>query len=145
MPDDCDWLLIGDFNLIRNPSDRNMPGGNISEMLWFNEALNSLGVIEIPLHGRKFTWINKQMPLLLDRLDWFFTSNSWTAKFLNTVVRTLVMETSDHWPCVVEINTSIPQPKLFRFENHWLSHEEFISVVVNEWQASGHLLDPARS
>jgi hypothetical protein len=76
MPDDCDWLLIGDFNLIRNPSDRNMPGGNISEMLWFNEALNSLGIIEILIHGRKFTWTNKQMPLLLERLDWFFTSNS---------------------------------------------------------------------
>jgi endonuclease/exonuclease/phosphatase family metal-dependent hydrolase len=96
MSDDCDWLLIGDFNLIKNPSDRNMPGGNISEMLWFNEALNSLGVIEIPLHGRKFTWINKQMPLLLERLDWFFTSNSCTLSYPHTLAHSLNLEVSDH-------------------------------------------------
>jgi hypothetical protein len=27
MPDDTDWLLVGDFNLIRRPSDSNRPGG----------------------------------------------------------------------------------------------------------------------
>ena len=33
MPMDCDWLLTGDFNLIRYPDDRNREGGNINEML----------------------------------------------------------------------------------------------------------------
>jgi hypothetical protein len=27
MPDDTDWLLMGDFNLIKRPSDQNRPGG----------------------------------------------------------------------------------------------------------------------
>jgi hypothetical protein len=27
MPDDMDWLLVGDFNLIIRLSDRNTPGG----------------------------------------------------------------------------------------------------------------------
>jgi hypothetical protein len=27
MPDDMDWLVLGDFNFIRKPSDRNKPGG----------------------------------------------------------------------------------------------------------------------
>jgi hypothetical protein len=26
MADDCDWLLVGDFNLVRKPTDRNKPG-----------------------------------------------------------------------------------------------------------------------
>jgi hypothetical protein len=26
MPDDVDWLIMGDFNFIRKPSDRNMFG-----------------------------------------------------------------------------------------------------------------------
>lgn len=29
MPDDVDWLLLGDFNLIRRPENRNRPGGNV--------------------------------------------------------------------------------------------------------------------
>jgi exonuclease III len=58
MPDDTDWLIMGDFNFIRSPNDRNKPGGNISEMFKFNEAISNLGLVEIPLKGRKFTWSN---------------------------------------------------------------------------------------
>lgn len=54
------------------------------------------------------------------------------------------METSDHWPCVIEINTNIPQAKRFRFENHWLSQDEFISVAMNGWKAPDHIIDPAK-
>jgi len=60
MPDDIQWLIVGDFNLIRKLEDRNRPGGNIGEMLMFNNAISSLGVVEIPFHDRKFTWTNKQ-------------------------------------------------------------------------------------
>jgi len=113
-------------------------------MFLFNEAINTLGLIELPLHGRQYTWTNKQFPPLLERLDWFFTTNSWTTKFPNTMVKTLVMETSDHWPCVVEIAIAIHQAKMFRFENHWLNHEDFIQVVVNGWSAPSHVSDPAK-
>lgn len=59
-------------------------------------------------------------------------------------MKTLVMETSDHWPCVVEIATSIPQVHIFRFENHWLEHDDFISVAVNGWNGPAHITDPAK-
>lgn len=118
MPPEIDWLIVGDFNLIRRTEDKNRDGADANEMFLFNEAISKLGVIELPLHGRQYTWTNKQFPPLLERLDWFFTSNSWTTNFPNTIVKTLVMETSDHWPCVIEINTSIPQTSIFRFENH---------------------------
>ena len=38
MPNDFPWLLIGDFNLMRSSKNRNRLGGDISEMLLFNEA-----------------------------------------------------------------------------------------------------------
>jgi len=34
-------------------------------------------------------------------------------------VKARVMKTSDHWPCVIEINTKTPRSRIFRFENHW--------------------------
>jgi exonuclease III len=60
MPDDTDWLIVRDFNFIRSPSDRNKPGGDTNGMLLFNEAINNLGIIELALKGRKFTWSNMQ-------------------------------------------------------------------------------------
>ena len=96
MPEEVEWILLGDFNLLRSPSDRNRPGGDINEMLVFNEAISVLGVVELPLMDRKFTWSNKQFPPLLERLDWFFTSISWTNNFPGTTVSSLTNETSDH-------------------------------------------------
>jgi hypothetical protein len=50
MLDDIDWLIVGDFNLIRDQSNRNRPGGDITEMLLFNELISAQGWVEIPLH-----------------------------------------------------------------------------------------------
>jgi hypothetical protein len=59
MSHDCDWLLVGDFNVIRRPSDSNKPGENIQEMVQFNAALSRLRLEELRLQGNKFTWTNR--------------------------------------------------------------------------------------
>lgn len=81
MPDGTDWLIVGDFNLIQRQSDRNKPRGNTQDMLNFNVAISSLGIEELKLYGNKFTWINKQVSPLLERLDWLFTSTSWVTNY----------------------------------------------------------------
>jgi len=87
-------------------------------MYLFNEAISFLGLIEIPLKGRKFTWSNKQVSPLLERIYWFFISTSWTLSYPNTFAYPLLMETSDHVPCAISISTKIPKGSIFRFENH---------------------------
>ena len=133
MPDDIYWLLVGDFTLIRRLDNRNSPGGDVNEMFHFNEAISAQGLVELPLHGQKFTWTNKQNPPLLQRLDWFFTSISWTSIMPNTYVTTLCMETSDHVPCLVTIGTDIPKSGTFRFENYLMEHENFMEVIQHGW------------
>ena len=85
-------------------------------MLLFNEAISALGLVELPLYGRKFTWSNMQQSPLLERLDWFFSSISWTNNFPGTSVSTLIMETSYHVPCLISIKIDIPAGRIFRFE-----------------------------
>jgi hypothetical protein len=72
------WLkgVLGDFNLIRKPEDRNKPGGNLTELALFNEVISSLGLNEVLLQGIKYTWSNMQSTPLMEKLDWVFTSNS---------------------------------------------------------------------
>ena len=50
--DEQNWLLVGDFNLIRSPESRNGVGCDINKMFLFNEAISALGLLEIPLSGK---------------------------------------------------------------------------------------------
>jgi hypothetical protein len=74
---DADWLVVGDFNLMRKHEDRNKLGGNLREMMEFNAAISNQRLEELRLHGAKYTWTNKQLSPLLERLDWFLASVSW--------------------------------------------------------------------
>uniref|UniRef100_A0A453BG26 Uncharacterized protein n=2 Tax=Aegilops tauschii subsp. strangulata TaxID=200361 RepID=A0A453BG26_AEGTS len=40
----------------------------------FNEIIGHLGLLELPIKGRSYTWSNMQDTPLLEQLDWFFTS-----------------------------------------------------------------------
>jgi hypothetical protein len=41
MPTETKWLIVGDFNLLRAPENRNKPGGSVTEMFAFNTAISS--------------------------------------------------------------------------------------------------------
>jgi len=127
------WILLGDFNFYRSLDDRNKSGGNFQDTQIFNEVIDHLGLVELPLKGRGFTWSNMQADPLLEQLDWFFTSVNWTADFPNTLVTPLARPTSDHVPCKISIGTKIPRANVFRFENYWTSHKGFLDTVKSSW------------
>jgi len=102
-----DWVLGGDFNLIRYPKNRNKPGGDQTEMNLFNEAISDLDLVDIPFSGRNYTWSNMQNAALLVKLDWIFTSASWTLSFPATFVQPLSKPVFDHIPYVLHIGSSI--------------------------------------
>jgi len=145
IPHEVDWLVVGDFNLMRKHEDRNKEGGDSSEMFLFNSAISSLGLNEITLQGRKYTWSNMQSNPLLQKIDWTFTSNSWNIKFPDTSVKGYDMTPSDHAPCLVRVSTKIPKTKVFRFENCWLRLPGFQQLISDAWGAPMPHLDQAKS
>ena len=56
----------------------------------------------------------------------------------------MLMETSDHVPCVVNIATNIPKGKIFRLENYWMEHEVFMDVVRHGWSIPTQQSDVAK-
>jgi hypothetical protein len=136
--------FLGDFTFYRSVANRNRPGGNIADTLIFNDAIGHLGLIELPIKGRAFTWSNMQSNPLLEQLDWFFTSPNWTLDFPMTEVFPMAQITSDHVPCRVSVNTRIPKANISRFENFWAQHEGFIDTVQDSWMAPTHSLDSSR-
>ena len=135
IPSDEHWLLLGDFNFIRSLDNRNQPGGDINGIFLFNEVIGHLGLLELPIKGRSFTWSNMQQIPLLEQLDWFFTTSDYISHYPNTVVFPLAKTVSDHVPCVVSIDTNIPKSKVFRFENFWVDMPGFMDRVRNSWEA----------
>lgn len=113
----------------------------MNDIFIFNDIISSLGLLEIPFKGRKFTWSNMQHNPLLERLDWVFTS---TLDFPNTTVVPLTRNISDHVPCVVKIDTKIMKSSIFRFENYWVEMEEFFDIVQQVWQIDPGFEDPAK-
>jgi uncharacterized membrane protein YbaN (DUF454 family) len=113
-------------------------------MFRFNVAISHLGIHEIVLQGKKFTWSNLQPSPLHEKLDWVFTSSGWAIAYPTTTVSALDMLPSDHCPCIVNISTAIPRNKIFRFENHWLKHQQFQEILSQSWENSLAISDKAK-
>ena len=133
IPPSEDWLILGDFSYIRSPDNRSKPGGNVHDMFVFNDFIRQQMLTEIPIKGQSYTWSNMQQNPLLEQLDWVFTSLNWTASFPNTIVNPLGRPVSDHIPCSVVIQTTIPKSKIFRFETYWIAHPGFMDIVEQAW------------
>jgi hypothetical protein len=54
------------------------------------------------------------------------------------------MEPSDHVPCLINISTRIPKSNIFRFENYWMEHEQFLNVVSHGWSVPTQQQDAAK-
>ena len=74
-----------------------------------------------------------QTPPMLEKLDWVFTSNSWTTSYPETTVTGLIREPSDHCPCLVSVQAAIPKGKMFRFKIYLLDCEGFNEIVQDCW------------
>jgi len=88
----------------------------MNDIMIFNEIISNLGLLEIPLKGRKYTWSNMQDDPLLEQIDWVFTSANWISVYPDTLLLPLARPTSDHIPCKIQIGNNIPNAQVFRFE-----------------------------
>ena len=62
-------VIVGNFNYIRYPHNRNIGNSDTNNMLQFNEAMNNLALVEVPLKGRNFIWWNvHEAPFLKTKL-----------------------------------------------------------------------------
>jgi exonuclease III len=86
------WLVVGDFNLIYKEEDKNNSNLNRAMMGRFRRWINDMEVMEIPLHGRKYTRISSftnASPTLV-RLDRMFCSLDWEDKFPGCLLQSML-------------------------------------------------------
>jgi hypothetical protein len=54
------WLVVGDFNLIRYPHEKNNDNFDRNLAALFNGLIRDVGWFELPLTDRLYTWSNQQ-------------------------------------------------------------------------------------
>ncbi|CAM8951096.1 unnamed protein product [Rhodiola kirilowii] len=62
-----EWVIGGDFNSVLLEEERNRSSFNEKDAYLFQEFIQDLGVMDMPLKGRRFTWGNKNGASRLDR------------------------------------------------------------------------------
>ncbi len=127
------WAMVGDFNLLLSRFDKNGPPPHVSDMLRFRNVINSLGLSDLPLSNRAFTWTNGRPNPTLERLDRAFISRDWALFFPHSTLRALPRPTSDHSPLLLTAFSFVPAANLFRFEAFWLRYREAQDVVTETW------------
>ncbi|KAG2590773.1 hypothetical protein PVAP13_5NG412800, partial [Panicum virgatum] len=95
------FIIWGDFNLVRFPSEKNKPMvvGRFTNC--FNAIISAYELIDIHMTNGKYTWSNNQSDPTLVRLDRFLVSKDWEVYFLETIISRLPREVSDHNPLIL--------------------------------------------
>lgn len=72
------WCIMGDFNAVRCPSERidRLAGLVSREIEEFDEFIEDMGLIDLPLIGRKYTW-HRANGTSSSRIDRFLLSEEW--------------------------------------------------------------------
>jgi hypothetical protein len=136
-------MISGDFNIIRYAHEKNNSNFWMAEAEAFNDCINDLCLLEAPLLDRSFTWSNKRSTPTLERLDRVFINLFWDEKLPSTILFSLTRTTSDHVPLKIDIVTTIPRSKVFRFENYWVHTAGFRDVVGAAWTCRADNSDPS--
>jgi exonuclease III len=137
------WMIVGDFNLLRAPSDKNNSNFNASLASSFNDAIRTLALFELPLLDRRYTWTNRRDSPVLARLDRALFNHAWNLRLPQSALSSLPRPTSDHFPLLVTATTDIPRSQCFRFENAWLLDPLFLPTTLPLWFRPAMVADAA--
>ena len=123
------WCVGGDFNVIRFLSERSGADQFTLAMNDFSEFIFSLGLMDIPLEGGKFTWSNNWEIPAMSCIDQFIFSGEWEDRYPTFVQKRLPKLLLDHFPILLESGKFMRGKRPFRFENMWLKAEGFGRMV----------------
>ena len=131
------WLVIGDFNQIRDPSEHSkVPTLNMDKNIrGFNQCLLDASLDDLNFRGTTFTWWNKRkLAPLAKKLDRALVNDEWYYMFPSSVAYFGSPDFSDHAVIAITLEPArlrLKQP--FRFYNFLIKNEDFLATVCTSW------------
>ncbi|MCI23116.1 transposon TX1 putative protein, partial [Trifolium medium] len=103
------------------------------EMRDFGGFIDESELDDLPLLGRRFTWYHAN-GVAMSRIDRILVSTEWLELWGACSVWVCPRDVSDHCPLVLKNANNDWGPKPFRFNNNWLEHKNFKTVVEECWR-----------
>ncbi|GKE31159.1 RNA-directed DNA polymerase, eukaryota, partial [Tanacetum coccineum] len=126
-------VIMGDFNEVRDVSERfgsifNKKGAEI-----FNNFINNAGLVEVPLGGCSFTWCHKSAKKM-SKLDRFLIFDNLICVCPNLSSISLDRLLSDHRPILMRECHGDYGPTPFKFFHYWFEIDGFDKFVEESWK-----------
>ncbi|KAK9668761.1 hypothetical protein RND81_13G084700 [Saponaria officinalis] len=136
VPSVQDWVVLGDFNVIRDVSERvSSVLPNLDDILAFNSCILSCGLVDLRGTGCEYTWTNNQdgSDRVWSKLDRALVNGGWLDHFPSSNVNFLTSGISDHSPSLVTIFPNQPCLQRFSFLNCWIDIPGYHSLIQEAW------------
>lgn len=93
-----------------------------------------MGLIEISLLDRQFTWSNIREDPYLVMLDRVLVSYTWEARFGQSKVYSIPKPMSDHAPICLDSSKIGPKASILsQFKKWWLEHDDDHNMIRMNW------------
>eukprot|EP00253_Pinus_taeda_P024373 PITA_24373 len=137
------WILGGDFNIIKSLVEKKA-GTRIlgRDSIAFQNFITNMKLGYMETSNGIFTWNNKRggPTKVASKLDKFMVSEELLLKGSNITALILPFGGLDYWPIQLEASLfGKPRNTLFRFENAWLTHSNFLTNIEQWWKEDLHL------
>ncbi|RAL37361.1 hypothetical protein DM860_000055 [Cuscuta australis] len=136
------WIIGGDFNVVASLDEHK---GKVSPstkgILEFSECIERCGLNNLEPVGGVFTWTgNRSHGRLWRRLDRALVNNALLAMYDVITLSHLSRAGSDHKPILLScFNNQFRGPKVFRFQNCWLTHDNFSPLINDFWKTEPNI------
>ncbi|GJR11951.1 RNA-directed DNA polymerase, eukaryota [Tanacetum coccineum] len=132
----CNWdgdvVTMGDFNEVRDSSERFGSVFNKQGAKVFNDFIANAGLVEVPLGGCSFTWCHKSASKM-SKLDSFLIYDSLLCECPRISSVTLDRYLSDHRPIIIRESMYDYGPTPFKFYHYWFEIVGFDKFVEDSW------------
>ncbi|XP_071741078.1 uncharacterized protein [Rutidosis leptorrhynchoides] len=132
---DSAWVVCGDFNEVRNQSDRLSCDFHQCRATRFNDFITMNNLIEIPINGKRFTRISDD-GTKFSKLDRFFVDDKYISHWNDLSVVALERRESDHCPLMLRDKIVDFGPKPFKIFDEWFKKEGVDQVIHDSWAKS---------
>ncbi|WMV18962.1 hypothetical protein MTR67_012347 [Solanum verrucosum] len=132
---DGPWVIAGDFNVVRSPSEKKNCIRIKKAMEDFSDFIEDMELEDPPLIGGSFTWRKGDNYDTAARLDRFLFSEEWEVSFRKIKQTIMPRVTSNHNPLLLECGNWERSLSYFKFENWWLQTENFNERIKGWWDS----------
>ncbi|GJT57077.1 RNA-directed DNA polymerase, eukaryota, reverse transcriptase zinc-binding domain protein [Tanacetum coccineum] len=130
---DGEVVSMGDFNEVRDNSERYGSVFNKHGADAFNAFIANAGLVEVPLGGCSFTWCHKSATKM-SKLDRFLVSDNLMCSCPSISSTSLDRFLSDHRPIIMREIHYDYGPTPFKFFHYWFEIDGFDKLVEESWK-----------